>query len=224
MKNKIIIVISLFLLIGAMVTYIFTRQNMIDAYYIHNASLVRNLANGKMQVAVEEENEGTHFLRPGEEIAKNPVLTNTGDLDGYVRAQVYIPVANIKYIETIEDNEVVKTGEVELLSLKKIGLGWEEVTTEGFSGEITDENGNKYKVYTYKYMENGEEKVIEKGEKITTPVFEKVKLINYVDPDTYTKFKVVVKAISVQKQNGSTAEQMWTYYKNQKGSGIGEVN
>lgn len=221
MKKKTIIIISLFLVIAVAAIIIATSNNMIDAYYIHNGSLVKNIISGKMRATISEDEQTKQIFKPNEEIIKNPTLENNGELNGYIRAQIYIPIATINYIDLQNNNEVSVTGEKELFEFKQyVKLGWEEVLDEGFSGTITDTSGNKYKVYTYKFMDNGQEKLIERGEKITTPVFDKVKLINYVDGNNGANFNIIIKAIAVQSQNGSTPEQMWTYYKNQNGTGI----
>lgn len=221
MKKKILIIISLFLVIAIAIIFIFTRNNVIDAYYIHNGSLVKNIISGRMKATITEDQQTKQIFKPNEEIVKNPILGNNGDINGYIRAQIYVPVATIKHIETQNNQEIVVTGETELIEFKQyIKLGWEEVLDNGFSGTITDNSGNKYNVYTYKFMENGQEKEIEKGENITTPIFDKVKIINYTDGNNGANFNIVVKAIAVQSQIGSSPNQMWTYYKNQNGTGI----
>ena len=94
---------------------------------------------------------------------------------------------------------------------------------DDFSGIVEDSNGNKYKVYTYRYVENGKEKVVEPGGTINTPVFDKIKVINYLDTDKAVNLKLIVKAIAIQSEGG-TSEEMWTYYKNQNKTGIVGVN
>lgn len=72
-------------------------------------------------------------------------------------------------------------------------------------------------------MENGEEKIVNPGETIQMPVFDKIKIINYLDTDKAINLKVIVKAITIQSEGGS-AEEMWIYYKNQNETGIVGVN
>ena len=93
------------------------------------------------------------------------------------------------------------------------------MTEEGFSGSYEDTEGNRYKVYTYKFMENGVEKIVNANESIGKALFDKVKVINYLDMDKTVNLKLYVSAIAVQS-NGDTAENMWKYYKNQNGTGI----
>ena len=68
-------------------------------------------------------------------------------------------------------------------------------------------------------MENGFEKIVKPNETIDKTLFDKVKIINYLDMDTTVNLKLYVSAIAVQS-DGDTAENMWTYYKNQNGTGI----
>ena len=74
-------------------------------------------------------------------------------------------------------------------------------------------------MYTYKYVKNGEEQIISAGEAIEQPIFNKIKVINYLDMDKNTNIKLHVSAIAIQSEGG-TADEMWTYYKNQNGKGI----
>ena len=68
-------------------------------------------------------------------------------------------------------------------------------------------------------MQDGNEKIISPDETISVPVFSKVKAINYLDTDKEQNFKIYVNAIAVQS-DGGTANEMWTRYLNQKGTGI----
>ena len=57
------------------------------------------------------------------------------------------------------------------------------------------------------------------GETITTPLFNKIKIINYLDIDEGTPIEIHIAALAVQAYDG-TAEEMWQYYKNQNGTVI----
>lgn len=74
-------------------------------------------------------------------------------------------------------------------------------------------------MYTYKYMVNGTEKIVKPEEQINEAVFDAIKVKNYLDTDKSINLKVIVKALAIQAKGGS-ADEMWTYYKNQNKTGI----
>ena len=193
--------------------------NYIYAYYTNKVEKVNKFKAGEIEVLVTEPNyEDNQVIKPNGEIKKDPTFRNTGSIPTYIRAQIYVPVSKeLKYVDNNE-NIVEPSEEIELLSYN-INPGWELVTEDGFSGFYEDTEGNRYKVYTYKFMENGVEKVINPNESIDKTLFDKVKVINYLDMDKAVNLKLHVSAIAVQS-NGSSAESMWTYYKNQNGTGI----
>ena len=224
-KSKKIIGISVILLIVILITCLFNKDAVLQAYYTSKDNALNNFAIGKIEAKVEEPDyDDGQVIKPNQVIVKNPKLSNSGEIASYIRAQVYVPITNeLKYVDENE-NIVVPGEEIETVSYKDyLGTGWEKVTDDGFSGVVQDKNGNKYKVYTYKYMENGKEKIIESGEGIDTAVFDHIKVINYLDNDTNINIKVIVKAIAIQAEGG-TADEMWTYYKNQNKTGIVGVN
>lgn len=213
-KNKLICI-----LISIVVIIFCLGFNFIHAYYTNKTERVNKFKVGEIEASVTEPNyKDNEVIKPNEEITKDPTFSNTGKISSYIRAQVYVPISkNIKYVDNNE-NIVTPSEEIEILSYK-INSGWELVTEDGFSGIYEDEEGNKYKVYTYKFMENGNEKVINPGETIANTLFDKVKVINYLDIDKNISIKLHVSVISVQSEGGN-AENMWTAYKNQNGTGI----
>lgn len=224
MKNKKIIVISLSVLLVVILIVAFTGKDVLQAFYTSKDKLINNFTVGKIQASIVEPSYvDKQILKPGDEITKDPKLSNSGEIDCYLRAQVYVPMTkDLKYVDSNE-SVITPSEEIEVISYE-VNSGWEQVIEDGFSGVVKDSKENKYKVYTYKYVENGEEKIVKPGEQIEDTVFDKIKIINYLDADKDTNFKVTVKAIAVQTQEGKTANEMWTYYKNQNGTGIGEVN
>ena len=224
MKNKKKLLISLFLAI-VLLTFIFVGKNIVQAYYMHKNSLLTVFSMGKINANVTELNKvDNQIIKPNEEILKKTSLSNTGTIDEYLRAQIYIPIAKQKYIDNNE-NVVEPDEEIDLFIYEyNLGEGWQRVTDKGFSGIVEDDVGNKYRLYTYKYIENGKEKVIKSGETIKTPVFDKIKAINYLDIENSTNFKIITKAIAIQNLDGKTSEQMWQYYLNQNTGEAREVN
>jgi len=230
MKGKKIILVSLFLVI--ILVLVLLRKSLIDAYYTYKFDLNNNFKIGKIQGSVEETIGGevnSVTLIPNNIINKKVELSNSGDFESYIRAQVYVPIARLKYVNTQDESVVTPNEDIEIVSyeingqdLERTGY-WEEVQDARFTGIVQDDNGNKYKVYTYKYVENNVESSIQEKTKIPVSLFDNIKTINFIDEDSSENFKIIVKAIAIQTQNGKSAETMWNYYVNQKGSGVGEV-
>lgn len=142
----------------------------------------------------------------------------------YIRAQIFVPIAKINYIDE-DDNIISPADDIDLILFEyNLGKGWEKVTEEGFSGIVQDLEGNKFRVYTYKFTENEKEKIIKAREKIDIPVFENIKIINYLDIEKAMDLKLIVKAIAVQCLDEKLPNEMWEFYKNQNSSGISEVD
>jgi len=225
-KGKRNVTIFLIPVLGAiiLISLITNKKSIIQAYYTHKDQILNDFIIGRVEATVEEPDyQGNgQIMKPGEEIIKNPKLSNTGEIQSYIRAQVYVPIT--KDLKYVDDNEkiIVPSEEMEVIKYKT-NLGWQLVYEDDFSGVVEDSNGNKYKVYTYRYVENGKEKVIEPEGEIETPVFNTIKVINYLDTDKSINLKLIVKAIAIQAEGG-TAEEMWTYYKNQNKTGIVGVN
>lgn len=215
-KKKLIITLIILIIIIAI---LIIGYKTILAFYTSKDQTINKFSVGQISATVTEPNyENNKIIKPNEEIAKDPTLSNTGEVDSYIRAQVYVPISSeIKYVD-LNENIVTPSEETEIFTYK-VNDGWEEVTDDGFFGIYEDKDGNKYKVHTYKYVKNGQEQIIKPGETIGVTVFDKVKVINYVDMDKNVNLKLYVSAIAVQS-DGGTAEEMWTYYKNQNGSGI----
>lgn len=221
MHKKRSIIITIIAMIMAIITIIVVSQyKSIQAFFTDKAKITNKFKIGQIEATVTEPNyKDNQTLKPNEEIIKDPTISNTGKIPAYIRAQIYVPIS--KEIKYVDENENVITPEQEIEILKyTVNEGWQLVTEDGFYGIYTDKDGNVYKVYTYKYMQNGQEKIINPNEEISTPVFSKVKAINYLDTDTTINLKLQVSAIAVQPEEGKTAEEMWANYKKQNETAI----
>ena len=217
MKKVFLIIFTILVVIA----FVFTLRECknIYAFYTTNDKITNFFNVGQISAEVEEPNyEDNKVVRPGDEVVKDPTLSNNGKVDSYIRAQVYVPISDeVKYVDENEEIDEIDK-EIELVSYE-LNDGWVKVEDENFTGSYEDENGDKYKVYTYKYVMDNVEKIIKPGEKIEKPVFDKVKIINYLDMDKAINIKLHVTAIAVQAEGG-TAEEMWSYYIKQNGTGI----
>ena len=203
-------------------------MNSVYSYYTHKDTKVNRFNVGNIQIEITEPNydEDNKIVKPNSEIVKDPTIANTGKVPAYIRAQVYIQMAKIPYISS--DGTAVNPGqEVELFTYSvnyENNSGWIKVEDADYETTYQDDDGNKYKVCTYKFVENGQEKSIPAGETISVdgqalPVFSKVKTINYMDTDQEVNAQIHICALGVQSETG-TADQMWTNYKNQNGTVI----
>ena len=221
MKKVVIFVLMIVAILSVVVAI---KMDDIMAFYTHNDKRINKFNVGSMEVTVTEPNyENNQVIVPNETITKDPTYANTGEVDCYIRAQIYTPISkNIKYVDGNE-NIVTPAEEIELLTYT-VNDGWVEVEdspsdTLKFNGIYEDSKGNKYRVRTYKYVEGGQEKVVSAGETISTPVFSTVSTINYLDLESAVNLKMYASAIAVQNEGGS-AEKMWEAFKNQNGTGI----
>lgn len=216
MKKKVIIAFSI---LATVIILTILGYNTVKAYYTHEDKITNKFKVGELEISVTEPNyEDNKVINPGDEITKDPTFSNVGEVDSYIRAQIYVPISkDIKYVDENE-NIVTPTEEIEIVSYE-INDGWEEVTDDAFLGVYEDENGNKYNVYTYRYVQDGQEQIVSVGETIEQPIFSKVKVFNYLDIDKNTNIKLHVSAIAIQSEGG-TSDEMWIYYVNQNGTGI----
>ena len=115
MKNKKILLISLFLILAIIITFILTTENALEAYFVHKDNLVHNLSFGDISVNITELNENNNqILTPNDEVKKSPIVSNTSNIDTYIRVQVFVPIAKVKYIDSNE-NIVYPSEEIDLI-------------------------------------------------------------------------------------------------------------
>ena len=174
MKNKKNLLISLFLILAVVIIFILTTENTLEAYLVHKDSLSQKFYSTDISVEIIELNQDINqIFKPKKKKKKCPIVSNTSDVDIYIRTQVFVPIEKINYIDD-DDNIIFPTDDIDLILFEyNLGQGWEKVTEEGFSGVVQDKEGNKFRVYTYKFTENDKEKTIKARDKIDIPVFEK---------------------------------------------------
>ena len=218
-KAKKTIIIAIELISAIILVIVALNYKKILAYETHKDNETNTFTTGNISAIVEEPHYiNNQVIKPNQEIPKDPTFTNNGAVNNYIRAQVYVPISNqVKYVNNNEEL-ITPANEIELLSYQT-NSGWEEVEGNVFSGIYQDSKGNRYQVHTYKYAPGGTEKIIEPNETIANTLFDTVKVINYADTDTAKNLKLQVSVIAVQA-DGGTADQLWTYFANQNGTGI----
>lgn len=217
-SNKAIKIVIELIVIAVFIAILFNYKTLL-AYATYKDEQKNQLSTGSISAKVEEPHyTNNQIVVPNQEITKDPTFTNDGVVNSYIRAQVYVPISNqIKYVNNNEEI-ITPNEEIELLTYQ-VNQGWEEVTGSTFSGIYEDAKGNRYKVHTYKYVPDGTEKIIEPNETIAKTLFDKVKVINYADLDRAQNLKLQVAVLTIQS-DGGTAEDLWTAFANQNGTGI----
>ena len=159
------------------------------AYFTDMGSVTNSFTVGNIDIELEEPNwdpDAAKDITPMMEIAKDPQIENIGANPAYVFAVVTIPRANV---ETAAADGSHVAAQIQDLFTYSVNSGWKEVKKETTDGST---------IYTYGYVgSDGNMKPLEKAA-TTTPVFEKVQLINLVEgtlADTDIEIKVDVKAI-----------------------------
>ena len=175
----------------------------INSYYTHKDAKINKFQVGDIKIRVDEgDYVDNQIIKPGGSIEKAPKVINEGSVPCYIRVQVYVPVKNMDIVGG--DEQIIKSENgVELFTLNQdSGSGWEEIKSFNFPSDDTktegnnryytngegekcyvDEDGNIYRVRTFKYMKDGSEKVVAPGETIEEPVFSSVQVVNYLDID-----------------------------------------
>lgn len=125
------------------------KYSNILAYYTHNDDSINKFSVGNVGATVTEPNyTNNQIIKPNETIVKDPTFSNSGEVNAYIRAQVYVPISKeIKYVDN-EENIITPENEIEIFSYT-LNDGWVEVVDEAsdtlkFSGTYEDSKGNKY--------------------------------------------------------------------------------
>lgn len=127
-KKKRIFLIFLCMVIVIIITAILNKNSILQAYYTHKDKVINDFIIGKIEASVEEPDyEDMQTIKPNEEIIKNPKLSNTGEIQSYIRAQVYVPITkDLKYVDSNE-NIITPNEEIEVISYN-LNSGWQEVS------------------------------------------------------------------------------------------------
>ena len=225
------------LIITAIILALVLAIGGILAYFTDVETKQNKFKTGKVDIEVTEPGwpvnpDGTPKtvdIVPGQEVAKDPIITNNGDGIVYAFAEVTIPKMNVKLVGA--DSAAV----TELFKLLKItntttgttaegtNDGWVKLDskTEQIAATGTEPAKVKY-VYAYATKSGDVVTLTELAATQSTakPVFDKVKFVD-VDEDSNTpandsvqdkNFEVVVTGLGIQKDglpDGATAVQVY---------------
>lgn len=165
------------------------------AYLTDYDQAVNEFTVGKVDIELKEPKwnpDDNTKITPGDEIEKDPTVTNTGVNDALVYLQVAVPKANV--ITADQEGHREAQGNKELFSFAA-KEEWELIDTK---------DGEDQKIYTYAYKE-----VLEANQS-TGSLFDKVVFANVIEGQLDTKtLSMPVKALAIQRANtGGDAEDV----------------
>lgn len=173
------------------------------AYLTDYDQAVNEFTVGKVEIELTEPDwkpEENTDITPGQEIDKNPMVTNTGINDAFVYLQVAIPTAEVITADVNGNRNPER--EQELFTFTKKD-GWEL---------ISEDAGESEKIYTYAYN-----KVLAANQQ-TGSLFDTVVFANVIEGELDTaQLSVPVRAYAIQTANtggdaASVVEQAKTAY------------
>ncbi|MCI5648857.1 MAG: TasA family protein [Fusicatenibacter sp.] len=173
------------------------------AYLTDHEEVQNKFVVGKVDIEETEpdyqpDEEGkTPDIVPGQEIPKNPLLTNVGKNDAFVYMDVSIPMANV--VTAAEDGTRENNGaaaETELFSLEGVQLSAQD-QMDGWNLMYQKKTGD-YMVYVYNY-----DSILSPGES-TKPLFTSVRFANIVEGQMdEVQLEIPVRSYAIQTVNTS---------------------
>lgn len=165
------------------------------AYLTHSPETLKNIITaGKIDVRVEEpawRPENGTGLVPGCEVSKDPTAVNTGKNDAWIFLKVRVPVKKMITVDP-ETKRKQPAQEMALFSFAA-AKDWELI-------EKNRKDGFEEFIYGY-------QSVVKPGEK-TSPLFEKVVLVNYLEGQLKAAEKLTIPVEAMAIQTGvSTPEE-----------------
>lgn len=141
-------------------------------------------------------------LAPTQTVAKDPTITNSGTVDGYVAVQVKVPVFDGKMINA--EGKIATVTDQDLFTYT-VNTGWTQV------GEPTVKDG--FRTYTYVYSD-----VLSGAE--TATVFDDVTVVNLAEGIATTDTTIDIVAYGIQSQGFTSATDAYNAYVAQAAAGV----
>lgn len=164
------------------------------AYLTHSPGTLKNIITaGKIDVKVEEpgwKSENGTGLVPGSETVKDPTAVNTGKNDAWIFLKVRVPVKEIILVDP-ETKRKQSAQETALFSFEA-AKDWELI-------EKSRKDSFEESIYGYR-------SVVKPGER-TTPLFEKVVLVNYLEGQLKASEKLTIPIEAMAIQTGVTTPE-----------------
>lgn len=171
----------------------------IMAYFTDGDTATNTMTVGKISIDLLEPNwREVENITPGQDIRKDPQVTNDGINDAYVFLKVDVPYANVTIVN--EDGTKNDKSDTELFSYK-VNDGWVEVGT----GVKDEEN----QVVTHLYAYGTDESMTPLATEAFTPtLFDYVRFANVIEGEGLeeTTQDIVINAYGIQTLNINDAK------------------
>lgn len=144
-------------------------------------------------------------MTPGQEVDKDPTVTNDGTIPAYVFMEVKVPYANVSVIG--ENGIKADPTDTELFTYT-LNSGWVEVGTPVLADGVA--------THVYAYAADNEMTEVATGESVT--LFETIKFADVAEGDFEgDNLDVVVKSLAIQTTNLDTTAPagLWVFVNNQ---------
>ena len=150
-KNKLILKVSC-AVIGIALAGIGTSFAM--AYFTDSVEINNDFTIGSVGIKVTEDNfdpDSTHNILFGKNIAKDPRAQNIGNVDEYIKLEVYMPVEN--NVSWVDKNNTFHEGtENTYVDVFKYNVDldkWAQLEEEVIDDSLKEDNGYSYRIYSY---------------------------------------------------------------------------
>ena len=163
----------------------------ISAYFTDKTETLSNTYTiGNIEIELTEPSwvaANAQGIMPGDEIAKDPTVKNTGSSDAYVFVKVSIPTGTVDGTADTELFTLVNSNDQD-----GVNAGWVQVSRTAETGKVT---------YVYAYASATELTTVESGD--TATLFNKVRFVNprNAATTTLTNGSIDVTAYAIQTNN-----------------------
>lgn len=163
----------------------------ISAYFTDKTETLSNTYTiGNIEIELTEPSwnpANAQGIMPGDEIAKDPTVKNTGSSDAYVFVKVSIPTGKVDGTENTELFTLVNSNDQD-----GVNAGWVQVSRTPETGKVT---------YVYAYSSGTELTTVAKNG--TATLFNKVRLVNPDDTENtdLPNGSIDVTAYAIQTNN-----------------------
>ncbi len=180
----------------------------LSAYFTDTKSTTNTFTIGKVSQELTEpswnKDNPPKNITPGQELEKDPQVTNTGTNDQYVFMTVAVPYANIM---TVNDDGTKNASTDTPLFTYTTNEGWTQL-----GNSIKNEDNHTY-IYTYYYGKDNTMMILTKNQ--TTPaLFNKVRFVDAVEGQGLqdSTQNILINSYGIQTthlENATTPDQIW---------------
>ena len=178
------------------------------AFFTDVKTATNTFTVGDVEITLTEPNwnpDENPPMTPGQEVPKDPTVTNDGTIPAYVFMEVKVPYANVSLID--EDGNKLSAANNELFTYT-LNTGWVEVGTPVL------ENGVATHVYAY----GTADAMTEVAVNADVTLFNTIKFADVAEGDFEGEnLNVVVKGLAIQTDNLDTTvpANLWNFVNNQ---------